>query len=172
MLIEVAKLGKTVGLRGYLKLHLLTDFSEQFQAGTTYQTKAGPLTIEDINKKQEVKFRGFDTKEEAAKLTNLILSISKEESEKACTLGKDEFFWYDIIGLSVYEGDELIGEVKEIERYPMEDHLLIIPTPAITERTKLKRFLLPYTDRIIKAVDLKNRKILVTGAREIIDALA
>ncbi len=171
-MIEVAKLGKTVGLKGFLKLHLLTDFPEQFKKGSVYHTKIGDLTIEAVNNKGEVKFAGYETREDAATLTNLILSSTLEESNQACELDNDEYFWYDIIGLEVYEGETPIGTVRDIERYPTEDHLLIDTSEAIRSGKKLSRFLLPFNARTIIAVDTEGKKISVSGALEIIDIIA
>lgn len=173
MLVEVAKLGKAVGLKGFLKLHNLTDFPEQFKVGSTYETRAGRLTIESISDdKSEVKLLGVDTREDAAKLTNLILQAQKEESEKECELAEDEYFWYDIVGLRVYEDGVEIGLVKEIERYPVEDHLLIHTSEEIEKDKKLKRFLLPYNKKTILNVDLENKILTVHGALEIIDVIS
>lgn len=171
-MIEVAKLGKTVGLKGFLKLHFLTDFPEQFQKGSVYHTKIGDLTIEALNGKGDVKFVGYDTKEDAATLTNLVLKSTIEESDRACELDDDEYFWYDIIGLEVWEDDTQIGTVREIERYPTEDHLLIDTAETIQESKKLKRFLLPFNGRTVDRVDLEGKKITVKGALEIIDVIA
>jgi 16S rRNA processing protein RimM len=119
-----------------------------------------------------VKFVGYDTKEDAASLTNLVLKSTIEESNRACELDENEYFWYDIIGLDVCEGETLIGTVSEIERYPTEDHLLIETTENIQKEKKLKRFLLPFNDRTIESVNLAEKKITVTGALEIIDIIA
>ena len=75
MLVDIAKIGKTVGVKGYLKLHILTDFPNQLQTDKEYITKTKSLTIQKINAKNEVKFHGYDTKEEAKELTNLVLQL-------------------------------------------------------------------------------------------------
>ena len=171
-MIEVAKLGKSVGLKGFMRLHVLSDFPEQFRVGVTYHSRAGDLTIEAFDHQGNVKFSGYDSKEAAAKLTNLILSSTEEESQSLCQLEEDEFFWHDIIGLDVYENDRLIGSVKEIERYPTEDHLLILTDEQIVEEFGIKRLLLPYNDRTIGSVDVAAKRIEVSGAMEILAVLA
>lgn len=171
-MIEVAKLGKTVGLKGYLKLHSLSDFPEQFKKGSVYHSRIGELTIEAVNSKGEVKFIGYDSKEEAGILTNLILSSTVEESNQACELDQNEYFWYDIIGINVYENETLLGVVQELERFPTDDHMLIITTEAIAETSGVKRFLLPFNQRIVVNVDTDAKKLTVTGALEIIEAIA
>ena len=167
MLIDIAKIGKTVGLRGYLRLNLLTDFPEQFKKGITYHTKTGNLTIEDINSKFEVKFKGCDTKEEAQKLTNLVLQLPKEEAQKLCKLKQDEYFWYDITGLDVYEDGKKIGTIKDIQRLPTKDHIVI----KLEKQNSLKRLIFPFDKKSIGKVDIKDNKIEVFGALEMISVL-
>jgi 16S rRNA processing protein RimM len=168
----VAKLGKAVGLKGFLKLHNLSDFPEQFKKGSIYHSRVGDLTIESVNQKGEVKFVGYDSKEDTAILTNLILSSTIEESSQACELGENEFFWYDIIGLDVYENNILLGKIEEIERFPTDDHMLIITAETISKETGVKRFLFPYGARTVVHVDIPMKKLTVTGALEIIEAIA
>jgi len=166
MLVDIAKIGKTVGVKGYLKLHILTDFPNQLQTDKEYITKTKSLTIQKINAKNEVKFHGYDTKEEAKELTNLVLQLQKEEAEKLCDLKEDEFFWYDIIGLDVYEDDDFLGTIKDIQRFPSQDHLVIN-----LHNQKIKRILFPFSQRTIKNVNLDLKRIEVYGAKEMISVL-
>jgi 16S rRNA processing protein RimM len=171
-LIEVAKIGKTVGLKGVLKLHLNTDFPEQFKAGALFSSRAGDLTVKSYNEKRsEILFEGYDVKEEASKLTNLVITSTFEKTREMCNLGDEEYFWFDIIGLNVYEDAICIGRVQEIERYEMEDQLLIITDEGLVEAGKIKRFLFPYTKRTIMSVDLEKKAIKVQGALDILDVL-
>ena len=52
--IPIAKIGKTHGLKGWVKLHLLTDFPEQFQKNRNFDSDKGELRIEQINPKNRV----------------------------------------------------------------------------------------------------------------------
>ena len=49
-MLEVAKLGKVVGLKGALRLHNLSDFLAQFKAGAVFKSKDG----------QELKVKRFE----------------------------------------------------------------------------------------------------------------
>jgi len=49
----IAQVGKTYGLHGDLKLHLHTDFPEQFKVGYLFQTSFGPLEILRYNGREE-----------------------------------------------------------------------------------------------------------------------
>ena len=61
-IVEVATIGRCVGLRGYLKLHNKSDFPEQFKKGATFFDKNDDqLIIKDYNRKKElVLFENFD----------------------------------------------------------------------------------------------------------------
>mgnify|MGYP003325207756 CR=1 FL=1 len=58
-LLEVAKLGRTVGLKGALKLHNLSDFESQFKKGAKFFTKDGGLSPEDIDEILEISYSEF-----------------------------------------------------------------------------------------------------------------
>ena len=60
--IYIAKIGKAVGLQGELKLHLDTDFPEQFKAGATFTLSNNQeVTIEHFNNKRGVvKFKDYN----------------------------------------------------------------------------------------------------------------
>ncbi|NPA50162.1 MAG: ribosome maturation factor RimM, partial [Epsilonproteobacteria bacterium] len=45
--ILVAQIGRSVGLKGYLKLNIFSDFPEQFKKNRVLDTTRGPLEIED-----------------------------------------------------------------------------------------------------------------------------
>jgi 16S rRNA processing protein RimM len=66
---QVAKLGKAVGLHGEMKLHLKSDFPEQFKIGARFDSKRGELEIESYNPERDlVKFKGYNSAEEAKKV--------------------------------------------------------------------------------------------------------
>ncbi|EAI3302901.1 16S rRNA processing protein RimM, partial [Campylobacter jejuni] len=98
--VQVAKLGKTVGLKGYVKLHNLSDFSSQFKKDATFFIKNTKemLKIKHYNANNStVLFENYEDIEKAKELTNLILFQSIEKSRQTCKLKKDEFFYFDIL---------------------------------------------------------------------------
>ena len=48
--VSVAKIGRPVGVKGEVLLHLLTDFPEVLKVGDTYFSQIGDLTIQSYNK--------------------------------------------------------------------------------------------------------------------------
>ncbi len=59
----IAQIGKSHGLRGDLKLHLHTDFPEQFQVGYSFDSSIGRLEISRVDiQRGIIAFKGYDLK--------------------------------------------------------------------------------------------------------------
>ena len=168
--IPIAKLGKSYGIKGWQKIHLLTDFPEQFKPGATFSSDKKDLTIEKIDLKRGlVKFRGVDTPEDAKKLTNRILYTTEEETKQNIKLKKDEYFWFDIIGCEVFEDGKRLGIVKDIERADV-DYLIINTDEELVKEGYPKRFLIDFK-RNVKNVDIENKRIEATSALDILESI-
>ncbi len=59
-----------------------------------------------------------------------------------------EFYYDDLVGLTVTENDNTLGKVKSVQNFGAGDLLEIQPT-------KGKSFFIPYADEFIIAVDLQ-----------------
>ena len=100
--IPIAKLGRSYGVRGWQKIHFLTDFPEQFKPGMEFEIDKGRAVIEDIDLERGlVKLKGVDSPEEARKFTNRHIYTTEERSRSEIELGEGEYFWFDIIGCEV-----------------------------------------------------------------------
>ncbi len=167
----VAQFGRAVGLKGELKLNLHTDFPEQFIKGRVLKTDRGDLEIEHYNPKRGlIKIVGINTPEDAKKLTNAKIYSTLEESKKYCKLEENQFFWFDLINLSVFEDGMLLGIVKEIQRLPQCDYLQIETNKELVDKKMPKSFLIPYLPNFIKSVDLENKIIEVVNGKDILEA--
>lgn len=167
----IAQIGKTVGLWGDLKFHLHTDFPEQFKIGQTYQSDRGPLEIIDINQARGlIKFRGYETLESARKLTNAKLFATEEETLKNCELAEGEHFWFDVIGASVVENEEILGTVTEIQRMLDVDYLLVKTDAALVDAGLPSSFLIPYIPRYISRTETESKRVVTKDAKEILEA--
>jgi 16S rRNA processing protein RimM len=137
-LLTIATIGRVVGLKGEVKLHLHTDFDSQFKRGATFTTsKNRKLIIEKFDKnKSIVKFLGISTREDAQKLTNQTISTTIKESRKSCELNDDEYFWFDIIGCKVVDDGKTLGIVKDIQRLTANDYLEVKTSKEFDNHTK------------------------------------
>ena len=170
-MIPIAKIGKSFGVRGWNKFYPLTDFTTQFKKGATFTSDKIDLTIEDVDlKKGIVKFKGFDTPEDAKKLTNRKLYTTEEKTREEIELKEGEYFWFDIIGCKVIENDLKLGKVKDIQRINDIDYLLIFTDDKLVKKGYPKRFLVEFK-RVVKEVDLENKTIYTNGAFDILESL-
>jgi len=167
----VAQFGKTFGLKGELKLNLHTDFPEQFVKGRILTTDRGNLEIEYYNHKRGlIKIVGINSPEEAKKLTNSKIYSNEEETRKYCQLKEGEYFWFDLISCKIVENNEILGSVKEIQRLPQGDYLLIETDSKLIKEGFSKNFLIPYIPHFVKSIDIDNKKILVENSKDILEA--
>jgi len=170
--ILVAKLGKSVGLKGDLRLFIESDFPQILQKGLFLTTdKNKSLKIQSLNyTNSTIKFFGIDSVDEAKKLTNSLLFMSLEDTKNKCNLDEDEYFWFDLIGLDTYEESNFLGKVVNIQRLPSADYLEIETNQDLILNIKKipKKFLIPYIDNFIDKVDLQNKKIYLKNAKDII----
>ena len=170
-IVEVATIGRCVGLKGYLKLHNKSDFPEQFKKGATFFDKNDDqLIIKDYNRQKElVLFEKFDDLDLAKTLVNKTIYTTKELTRKNCKLKKDEFFQFDIIGLKVVENGEILGIVEDIQDNFANSLLYIKTDEELIAGGKPKNFYIPYLEHFIESVNLDSGEILVKGARDILE---
>lgn len=170
--IYVAKLGKTVGLQGDLKIFIDSDFPNQFKKGATYTTNKNLLLkVKSFNSsRQTIKFEEFEDIELAKKLTNQLLFTTQENTKQNCQLEANEHFWFDIIDCEIIEEDKKLGKVVEIHRYPITDYLEIQTDEILVKEGFVKSFLIPYTPEVyILKVDTKNKVIETKLAFDILE---
>jgi len=167
----IAQVGKTHGLHGDLKLHLHTDFPEQFQIGNSFDSSSGRLEISRINLDRGiVAFRGYDGVDYAKKLTNTKIYASLKETKERCQLKDDEHFWFELEGCDIIENGELLGKVAEIQRLADVDYLFIQTDKVLLDNELPKSFLIPNILRYIVSVDIDSKTITVIDAKEILEA--
>ncbi len=167
----IAQIGRTIGLWGDLKFYLHTDFPEQFKIGNTYKSSRGDLTIAAIDlKKGIIRFRGYESIDAAKKLTNVKIFADIEQTRENCALKEGEYFWFDIIGCSLRQEDELLGQVTQIQRMADTDYLMIETDVSLVQAGFSKSFLLPYINRYVLRVDLEEKVIYTKDAKDILEA--
>jgi len=117
--LEIAKIANTHGLKGELKLLASTDFPEErFKVGKevflgsdgTYT----PVTISGYRKHKQfimVTFKGMHHINEVEKYKGLKLYVHAEDLQD---LDEHEFYYHEIIGCTVYDGETRIGAGSDI----------------------------------------------------------
>lgn len=170
-LLLVARVGRLVGLNGGLKLHILSDFVHIFKPHSVFHTSLSSLpTLRILSFDQArniIIFDGFATRDSAAKLINCELYSSLEESRAMCNLQEGEFLWDELVGVDVYDGDERLGCVKEIERIGKLDYLIVSTLPELVAQGLAKQFYVPYIEQYV--LELGTQKILTSGAKALLE---
>jgi 16S rRNA processing protein rimM len=165
-LIEVGLLGKTVGLKGFVKLYNRGDFPNQFKRGVIFFDENGNQFIvksyNDLN--STILFYGFEDIESAKSLTNRIIYTTIQQTRKNCKLKKDEFFYFDILGCKIIEDNKILGLVDDIDRIGT-NHLFSIKTDDNLIKVGLsKNFYIPYVDVYVERIDINDKKIYTKNA--------
>lgn len=156
-IITIGRLGKPVGLQGWMRLisftepvenilsyqHWFLNTGKGWQQAAFYETKLQGNQI-------LVKFPGMDTPEKAKQLTHATLGISREQLP---SLSEGEFYWSDLEGLRVIntQGIEL-GIIDYLFNTGSNDVIVVKGT---------KEHLLPYLKKVVLAVDLAEGTMLV-----------
>ncbi len=167
----IAQIGKTIGLWGDLKLHIHTDFPEQFQAGNSYSTNRGELVIKEINlTRKMVSFVGYDGIDFAKKLTNTKIFANEAQTKESCKLKKGQHFWFDIVGSTVMQDDTTLGSVLEVQRLGETDYLYIKTESLLVADGLPKTFLVPYIDRYIIKTDTDTKVVFTKDTKDILEA--
>lgn len=188
--LEVAKLGRTIGVNGAMALFLLSDFEDFLTPNLKiFIKKNGQLlqfSIKKINldsKTPFIEFNEINSLESAKFLVNSIILTTIEETKKRCKLKKDEFFYFDVIGLEVFEDQKKLGKIIEIERINTNDYFIVKVDSALTDELsqqaakqskKPKKipetFMIPYIENFIISINIESKQVLTKNALEILKA--
>lgn len=171
-LLHIATIGKAVGLRGNMKLHIHSDFPEQFKKGVSFFIdKDISVTLGEVNlEKSFIKIVGCSSPEDARKFTNKKLYTTIERTRQECSLKDGEYFWFDIEGCAVVEGGKTLGIVEEMQRIAATNYLSVRTDEALVKEGFSKNFLIPFCKPFKVSADIKEKIIAVTGAMDILEA--
>lgn len=146
------------GIRGEVKVELLTDYPERFSPGATVyfgpESLARPVRIEAARPHKGmmlVKFAGVPDRNAAELLRDTVLLIPEEQ---AMPLGEGENYAHDLIGLQVETTDgRVLGKLAEI-LYTGANDVYVVNRPGA-------EVLIPALNHVVITVDLEAGRMLV-----------
>ncbi len=168
MVIPVAKILATHGIKGELKVSPLLSYSEilsQIKRFYLTRNKENSLEVEKVRKGPGyniylVKFKDVNF-EEAQTLVKQTLYIDLKDLPD---LEEDEFYYYEIIGFKVKDRNNNIwGEIKEI--MPMGEYELIL-----VRDKKGNEFYIPLVEEYVEELDFQNKTLLVKDIKELVES--
>ena len=157
--IPVGKVTKTHGLKGDLKFYPSMDDKWIAKVKIIRLSRDNPVQnfsechIQSIRGKDTpliIKFKKIDSIEDAVGLVGQTLYVLQEEFPD---LPKDEYYWFQIEGLRVFDEDgRFYGNIEEIIRTGSNDVYVV--------RDDEKELLLPMIDSVVKTIDLEAGKLI------------
>ncbi len=146
------------GVAGLLKVECLSDNPQRFLSGQKLYTLAPNQPEQEytiikasLHKGRILlKLANIDSPEQAAKLSGLYLYGIRQDN----ALPEGEYYHYQLIGLNVYENNELIGQISEVLTRPAND-IYIIKTADEQE------IWLPALKKLVQKIDLEQKTMQV-----------
>ena len=152
--IPVAEVARPVGIKGEVKLELLTDLYGIFEPASAVfiGSDRTPATIERFNRfGGRLKLEGSDSRERAESLRGETIYC---EVERAVGLLDGRYFHFQIMGLEVVTTEnEVLGKVVEIFETGSNDVYVV--------RRQSTEILLPATREIVLGIDLDRNTMTV-----------
>ena len=158
-LLTVGIITTAHGVHGEVKVYPTTDDVKRFKKckelildDKKNQRRVKLLSVKFFKQFVIIKFEGIDTMDDALKLKNASLLVTRDMAVKC---EKDEYFIADLIGLKVFdEYNNLIGIVSEVYQTGANDVYEI-------EKEDSKKVLVPAIKDCIKNVDIKEGKMTI-----------
>jgi len=160
--LVVGQLGRAHGVKGEIRMSLLTDFPERLQSDLTVYIGEVYKPLRIINCRglghspdQEVllvTFEGYDDREKVETLRNQMVYVRADDRPP---LPDGEYYQHQLLGLRVIDEDgRALGMLNEIMRTGANDVYIIKPETG-------HEILFPAIDSTILDVDLELREIRV-----------
>jgi 16S rRNA processing protein RimM len=167
--LNVGKIVNTQGIKGEVRVISQTDFPElRYQKGaklTLFQEQKAPveLIVKSHRKHKNFDILSFENHPNINDVEKYRDGILKVDKTDLTELAEDEFYYHEIIGLTVFdENQQELGKIKEILSPGANDVWVV-------QRPKKKDVLLPYIDSVVKSIDLENGQVFVEIPEGLID---
>ena len=153
-LIVVGRVVAPWGVKGEVKVEVMTDFPDRFSPGEEVHIDGCPMRIENSRwhkGRVTLKLDTVDSVEAAEKIRGRWLEIP---SSKLRPLPQDQYYQFQLIGLEVWttEGQHL-GRIADILPTGSNDVYLV--------QGELGELLIPAIEDVVKSVELEKGRIVV-----------
>jgi len=158
--ISVGRIVAPWGVKGELKVEVLTDFPERFAPKRQVYVDGSPLIIESSRphkKNLVLKFATIDSIEAAEKLRGRLLEVPYSE---VYALPEGEYYRFELMGLEVCTtAGEPLGRIDHILATGSNDVFVV--------RADGKEVLIPAIEDVVKSIDIEKGRVVI----ELIDGL-
>lgn len=155
--VIIGQIVNTHGIKGELKVKSSTDFvEERFQKNAhvyidDHGTMVDMIVLSHRFHKGHilVTFQGYQDINLVEKYKGCMLYADKNVE----LLDEDEYYVGDLIGCQVYNDEQCIGQVSDVQLYDHHDILVV---------QGKQKIMIPYVDAFVKDVDIDEKRIDVS----------
>ena len=148
------------GIKGKLKVAVLTDFPERFKPSSKIYVNRQPMTIDGISwhkGKAIIKLNTIDSVVDAQRLQGQPIEIHHSQLKP---LPEGQYYHFQLMGLKVWTTQgKLLGSITEILTTESNDVYIVKGTEG--------EILIPATQDVVKSIDLNKGRVVI----EAIDGL-
>ena len=142
------------GIKGKLKVAVVTDFPERFTPRSKVHINRQPLTIDSAEWRKGkviIKLNTIDSVEEAQKLRGQPVEIPHSQ---LYSLPEGQYYHFQLIGLEVWTTrGELLGNITEILTAESNDNYVVSGATG--------EILIPAIDDVVKSIDLSKGHMVI-----------
>jgi len=142
------------GIKGELKIRVMTDFPDRFLPGNTLYIDSRPLEIDSSRPHKQhllIKLAGIATREDAEKLGGRDLTIPRSEIR---ALSNGEYYAFELIDLEVVTTDgNHVGRIIDLITTASND-VYVVQGPR-------GEVLIPAIENVVKSIDIENGKMVI-----------
>jgi 16S rRNA processing protein RimM len=150
------------GIRGEVKVEVVTDFPERFAPQKVVYLNTRPLAIESCRPHKQhlvVKLATIDSVEDAEKLRGQALTIPSSELSR---LPEGQYYTFQIIGLKVLTTEgQYLGQVTDIMATASNDVYIV--------EGKRGEILIPAIEDVVKSIDLAKSEMVIEAIEGLLD---
>jgi len=155
--LEFITIGQVVapwGIKGKLKVAVITDFPQRFVPHSQIYVNRQPMTIvstEWHKGRAIIKLDTIDSIEQAEKLRGQAVEIPRSQVQP---LPEGQYYHFQLIGLEVWTSQgELLGNITQILTAESNDNYVVSGAKG--------EILIPAIEDVVKCVDLDNGRITI-----------
>src|ERR1044072_7369141 len=148
--VRVGRIVGTHGLKGEMKVQVLTDFVERMDVGRRLRMKGDWITVTGARIHKERLLLTLEGVKSIDDAEALLWEYLEAPSDERPDLDEDEYVTADLVGLDVFTTDgENLGKVADVLLMPAHDVLVV------------GAIMIPAVKQFVKSVDLGAKRITV-----------
>ena len=166
--ITIGKILKPVGLRGEVKVLLLTDFPERFKSlrevivQTKEKQEQEQYQIEYVRLGLPFVYITFAGLSSSAQVDSLIGGLIQLPEEQRVPLPEGSYYQFELQGMDVYlEEGTLLGKVNQVLQTGSNDVFVV--------KSGEREYLIPALHTVVREIDLTKKRMMIRPVEGLLD---